>query len=252
MDKVIDHFKFSDKKLQPQIFSLALLTLILVIFAIVVYNKVKKSQPNKAPEGIVLIAEQYVMGIEGQYQGATDGKFKKPGPYIFTLMTFLVLGNLFGLIGLEPPATSYSVTLTIGLISWIGIYVVGIMYQKWSFFKKYLNPIELIGQFSPLISLSFRLFGNMIAGATIMYLIYHFTGWLWGFIPVLGEFNLVGPIIAWPLHIYFDLFDGLVQAFVFTLLTMIYWSLEVPADHAESKKEKEATQEVATTKAIKA
>lgn len=46
------------------------------------------------------------------------------------------------------------------------------------FFKKFANPVELIGQFAPLISLSFRLFGNMIGGATLMYLIYAVTGFI--------------------------------------------------------------------------
>ena len=249
MDKVISHFKFEHGHLQPQIFSLILVTIILIIFAIVIYNKVKKSQPNKAPSGILLIAEQYVMGIEGQYQDVTNGRMQKPAPYIFTLLSFLLLGNLFGLIGLTPPTTSYSVTLTLGLISWIGIYVVGLIYEKWRFFKRFLNPIEIIGQFSPLISISLRLFGNMIAGSTIMYLIYHFVGWIWGFIPVFGTFNLIGPIIAWPFHIYFDLFSGLIQAFVFSLLTMIYWSLEVPLE--EHKKIK-SNKKILKQKAIKA
>lgn len=249
MDKVIDHFKFTSGKLQPQIFSIALVTLILIIFAIVVYNKVKKSQPNKAPSGILLVAEQYVMGVENQYQNITAGQLQKPKPYIFTLLSFLLIGNLFGLIGLLPPATSYSVTLTLGLISWIGIYVVGLIYEKWRFFKKFLNPIELMSQFAPLISISLRLFGNMIAGSTIMYLLYHFVGWIWGFIPVFGAFNLVGPIIAWPFHIYFDLFSGLIQAIVFSLLTIMYWSLEAPIEERESKK---STKKVAKLKAQRA
>ena len=236
MKKFSENFMKTD--LQPQIFSLVFVTIILIILSIVIYKKAKKQQPNKAPEGIMLIAEQYVMGIDNLYNEITEQKFTKPAPYIFTLITFLGISNLMGLIGLETPTSSYSVTLTIGLISWIGIYVVGIMYQKMHFFKKFLNPLELIGQFSPLISLSFRLFGNMIAGSTIMFLLYYVTGSIWENIPYIGEMNLLGSIIAWPFHIYFDMFDGLVQAFVFTLLTMIYWTLEAETPEIESKLEK--------------
>ena len=229
--------KFLSTTLQPQVFSLLLVTLILVIFAIVIYNKVKKQKINKAPHGVLLFTEQYVMGVDNLYKEATSGKITKPAPYIFTLMTFLVLGNLFGLLGLEPPTTSFSVTLTLGLISWIGIYVVGIIYQKLHFFKKFLNPTEIIGQFSPLISISFRIFGNMIGGSTIMYLLYHVSGWLWGMIPVVGEMNLLGPMFTPFFHAYFDIFDGLIQAFVFTLLTMIYWTLEAETpEHEEVQK----------------
>ena len=225
--------KFVSMTLQPQIFTILLVTLILTVFAIVIYRKVKKQQVDKAPQGVLLFTEQYVMGVDNLFKEATGGKINKPAPYIFTLMSFLVLSNLMGLIGFEPPTTSFSTTLTLGLVSWIGIYVVGIMYQKMSFFKKFLNPAELIGQFSPLISISFRIFGNMIGGSTIMFLMYHVTGAIWGEIPVVGEMNLLGPMITPFFHAYFDIFDGLIQAFVFTLLTMIYWTLE--AEEPEGK-----------------
>lgn len=234
MDKFAEHFKSTI--LQPQIFGLMVTVLILVVFSIVVYRKVKKQEINKAPEGILLFAEQYVKGFDNMFQESTEGKIQKPTPYIFTLLSFLLVGNLMGLFGLEGPSESYSVTLTLGLITWIGIYVVGITYQKLKFFKKFLNPVELIGQFSPLISISFRIFGNMIGGSTIMFLLYHVTGWIWSEIPVIGEVNLLGPIITPIFHAYFDLFDGLIQALVFTMLTIIYWTLE--AEVPEPKKEK--------------
>ncbi|WKX02817.1 F0F1 ATP synthase subunit A [Candidatus Mycoplasma mahonii] len=229
---------FMNTKLQPQIFSLVFVTIILVVLSIVIYTKTKKQQSNKAPEGFMLLAEQYVMGIDNLYKEITEEKLAKPGPYIFTLITFLLVSNLTGLIGINPPTTSYSVTLIIGLISWIGIYVVGLLYQKMHFFKKYLNPIEILSQFSPLISLSFRLFGNMIAGSTVLYLFYYFSSWAWGHVPVIGEFNILGPIIVPLLHGYFDIFDGLVQAFVFSLLTMIYWTLEAEEPEIKDKVKK--------------
>jgi F-type H+-transporting ATPase subunit a len=104
--------------------------------------------------------------------------------------------------------------------------VVGIMYQKFRFLKKFINPLEMIGQFAPLISISFRMFGNMIGGSTLMYLVYAFASYIWQNVPGVGQFNLLGSLIAPPLHFYFDLFDGLIQGFVFTLLTLVYWSLE--------------------------
>lgn len=245
--------KFVETTLQPQIFTMLLIVLILSVLSVVIYQKTKKQKENKAPSGMLLFAEQYVMGVDSLYNEATEGKLPKPAPYIFTLLTFLALGNIMGVFGFEPPATSYSVTLTLGLISWIGIYVVGITFQKWRFFKKYINPVEMIGQFSPLISLSFRMFGNIIGGSTIMFLIYHVTGALWENIPVIGEVNLLGPLL-FPLtqffHAYFDLFDGLIQAFVFTLLTMIYWTLEAETEEVEVKAKKvQKTKKTTTAKA---
>lgn len=234
----MDQFKenFKSTMLQPQIFTLLLTVLILVVFAVVVYRKVKKQEINKAPEGILLFAEQYVKGFDNLYADSTEGKVQKPAPYVFTLASFLMIANIMGLVGLESPTTSYSVTLVLGLITWIGIYVVGVTYQKLSFFKKFANPVELIGQFSPLISISFRLFGNIIGGSVIMYLLYHVTGYWMSSIPVIGEINIIGPIFTPLFHAYFDIFDGLIQALVFTMLTMIYWTLEAETPEPKVKK----------------
>ena len=64
-----------------------------------------------------------------------------------------------------------------------------------------------------------------------MHLIYLFVGWIWGFIPVIGQVNLLAMVIAPWFHIYFDLFGALVQSYVFALLTCIYWSQQVEAEH---------------------
>lgn len=216
---------------QPQLLTLIYITIVLVVLAIVVYFKVKKVEPNKAPTGIAFLAEQYVGVFDSEFFGLSQGKIDRVGPYIFTLVSFLLVGNTAGLLSLEPVVTSYSVALTLGLITWIGIYVFGIMHQKIRFFKKYLNPIELVGQFSPLISISFRIFGNILGGAILVCLIYVFTGYVWSFIPIIGEVNLLGMVVAPWFHIYFDLFEAMVQSYVFALLTCIYWSQEVEAEN---------------------
>lgn len=222
----MDKFKNNFNNLQPQLISIVMITIVLVILAIIIYFKVKKVKKDEAPKGIAFIAEQYVKGVDNLFQSVTNNKLSPVAPYIFVLLSFMVLGNLLGLIGFEPPTTSYSVPLILGLVAWFGIYIVGLIYHKLRFFKKFANPVEVIGQFSPLISISFRIFGNMIGGSTIIYLLYHVTGIIWGYIPILGEVNLLGSIIAPPFHIYFDVFDGIIQGFVFTLLTLMYWVLE--------------------------
>ena len=228
---------------QPQLITLIYVTVLLVVLAIIVYFKVKKVKPDETPKGIVFLAEQYVGLFNREFDTISEGKIDRVGPYIFTLFTFLAVGNTAGLLSLEPAVTSYSVSLTLGLITWIGIYVFGIIYQKLHFFKRYSNPIELIGQFSPLISISFRIFGNIIGGSVIMYIIYWSTAELWGLIPIIGNVNLLGMIIAPWFHMYFDIFDGLIQAYVFALLTGIYWSQEVNEgleikEHKKAKRKK--------------
>ena len=234
MEPIVQNNKLTENLFvwwQPQLVTLIYITVVLVVLAIVVYFKVQKVKPDQAPKGIAFLAEQYVGLFDREFYSLSAGKIDRVGPYIFTLASFLIVGNTAGLIALEPVVTSYSVALTLGLITWIGIYVFGILYQKLRFFKQYLNPIELVGQFSPLVSISFRIFGNILGGSILMHLIYLFVGWIWGFIPVIGQVNLLAMVIAPWFHIYFDLFGALVQSYVFALLTCIYWSQQVEAEH---------------------
>ena len=219
--------------IQPQLVSIVIVTMILLSFTLMVHLKLKKAKIDEAPKGILLFAEQYVGGVDAIFKSVAKNTIRPAAPYIFTLFSFLLVGNLLGLIGLYAPVTSYSVPLVLGLISWLGIYVTGVIYQKIRFFHRFLNPMDFIAQFSPFISISFRIFGNIIGGTTIMYLMYHLIGaiWasLWTLVPgmhFVGEVNLLATLLAPPFHIYFDLFSGVVQAFVFTLLTIVYWGVE--------------------------
>ncbi|MGL6125442.1 MAG: F0F1 ATP synthase subunit A [Metamycoplasmataceae bacterium] len=221
--------------IQPQLITLIYVVLVVSVLSIVVYFKVRKVKPEESPRGIALIAEQYVGVFQSEFSSTTEGKIDRVTPYIFTLITFMIIGNTSGFLALEPISTSYSIPLILAIISWLGIYVFGIMHQRLLFFKKFLNPIELIGQFSPLISLSFRIYGNILGGAIMMFLVYYVCSVLWGLIPIVGEINLLGMVVAPWFHMYFDLFGSLIQSYIFALLTCIYWSTEV--EHGEEIQE---------------
>lgn len=226
---------------QPQLISLIFVTIVLIVFSIIIYFKVKKVKPNEAPYGIALLSEQYVSFVDDNFQAITNGKIDKVSPYIFSLLTFLVLGNILGIFGLEAVVTSYSVPLTLALVTWLGTYVIAIIFQKWRKLKKYAKltlPLDLLSEITPLISLSFRIFGNVIGGSTFLFLVYYVTGYIWGFIPIVGEVNLLGAVIAPAFNLYFDLFSGLIQAYVFTLLTMVYWTLETDVPEKKEKRKK--------------
>src|SRR5699024_12556669 len=90
--------------------------------------------------------------------------------------------------------------------------------------------LNIVGAFSLLISLSLRLFWYVLSGSVILSLLYMFTGWLSQFIPVIGNFNFVGIFVTPVLHLYFDLFAGFIQAFLFISLTIIYIGMEAPRE----------------------
>ncbi|APJ38242.1 F0F1 ATP synthase subunit A [Mycoplasmopsis pullorum] len=222
---------------QPQLLSLVVTVIIIFIISLIVFIKAQQQKANKAPQGTILVVEGYINIFDNTFEDATEGKLKKSRMYLFTLVTFLLVGNLVVILGFEPIATSYSVTFTLGLSTFIGIYVVALIYQKWRIIKKYKNPIDFIGQFSPLISISFRIFGNIIGGSTIMYLIYYLLGYVWQVtFHTSTPFYFFAPVITPLLHLYFDVFGAFIQAYVFTILTIIYWINEVEEETPKAKK----------------
>ena len=148
-------------------------------------------------------------------------------PYIGSLFLFFACSNLIGLLGFRSPTTDLDTTLAWAMITFCMIYYAGVKFHGLKYFKGLLEPIpfllplNIIGEVAKPISLSFRPFGNILGGAVIMALLYRFLGWLSTLIP--GVSIPIGQlVIPVPLHLYFDLFAGLLQAFIFIMLTMVF------------------------------
>ena len=163
---------------------------------------------------------------------------RKYSAYISSIFIYILVANLSGLVGLAAPTQNWSVTLILAGITWLSIQYVSIRTNTFKgYLKGFLEPFtffvipNIFGQIAPLISLSLRLFGNIVAGSTIMSLLYTFLGWISGFIPVIGEFNILGVFVAPILHLYFDLFSGFLQAFLFISLSMIFIGVETPQEN---------------------
>ena len=124
--------------------------------------------------------------------------------------------NTSGLFGLRPPTADYGTTLALALISFVLIQYSAFKTSKLHVFTDLfkpipiLFPINLIGEFATPLSMSLRLFGNIMAGTIMMALWY-------GLLPWLAQLGI--PAF---LHMYFDLFSGAIQTFVFAMLTMTF------------------------------
>ncbi|HLR21577.1 MAG TPA: F0F1 ATP synthase subunit A [Tissierellaceae bacterium] len=199
------------------IFNLWIVIIALSIFAFIVNKKIKEADVNKKPTGFLNIVEILVESIHNLVRDTMGEENMKFAPYIFTIMVFLGVANLLGLIGLTPPTSDYSVTFSLALITF---FMTQIMAFKTSggfggYLKgftepmAFLTPINVIGEFGNLISLSFRLFGNIMSGGIIMALLYNALGYF-------------APLVTPVLHGYFDVFSGLLQTFIFGMLTMIF------------------------------
>ena len=194
-----------------------IVVILLSIFALIVNNKIKKASTNEVPSNFLNVVEMIVESVENLVKTTMGLQNINFTPYILTLALFLAVANLFGLLGFSPPTSDYSVTFSLALVTFV-------LTQYWSFrnaggffgylkgFTKpmaFLTPLNVIGEIANPISLSFRLFGNVMSGGIIMALLYQASGYF-------------APIIAAPLHAYFDVFSGLLQTFIFIMLTMIF------------------------------
>lgn len=186
----------------------------IAILAICARRAVMKTKdvPGKFATGVELV----IGALLGFVNGTMGKAGKKYINYIGSLFIFVFISNISGLFGLRPPTADFGTTFCIGLISFVMIQYAAIRYQKWGYLKGMFEPIFLffpinvISEIATPISLSLRLFGNILAGTVMMALYYGMLPWL---------FQLGIPSA---LHVYFDLFSGAIQAYVFCMLTMTF------------------------------
>jgi F-type H+-transporting ATPase subunit a len=213
-------------------------TLILALLAFLVSRNVKK-RPGKA-QTLVEKLISMVYGLVSDTMGAHNTRF---APYIGTLFLSSMVCTLLGMTQILRSATAdLSVTMawalvTTGMIWFWNIKNFG--FVKW--LKGFTEPIvvmtpmNIVSEIAQPLSLAFRHFGNVAGGGVLTALIYNalasLSAVVFGWLPnVIAEgipFLQVG--IPAVLSIYFDLFSGFVQAFVFCLLTMVYIAGASPA-----------------------
>lgn len=191
---------------------------IMVAFAIAANRRMK--QAREVPDGFQNIIELMVEMLDAMVE-STMGKFApRFVNYISTIFIFILMSNISGLFGLRPPTADYGTTLALALITFFMIWINKFRHQKlktiWSDMCSPLPPwlpiwmpINLVSELAIPVSLSLRLFANVLSGTVIMALVY-------GLLRVIA--------LAWPsvLHVYFDLFSGAIQTYVFCMLTMTY------------------------------
>ncbi len=197
----------------------ALIVMLILIGFSVIAGRVM-SRGTEIPGGFQNVVELIVEKLDGMV-GSTMGKggagFRN---YIGTIFIFILFSNISGLLGLRPPTADYGTTLALALITFTLIHVNQFRFQKpKDIYVGMCSPlppwlpiwfvVSLIGEIAVPISLSLRLFANILSGTVMMALIYGLLGWI---------------ATAWPaaLHVYFDLFSGAIQTYVFCMLTMTY------------------------------
>lgn len=228
--------------LQDTVLFIIMVALAICIFLVIVNSKLKKFNPLDEPKGLVLLAIMGYQYVDRMLKKDTNSEIaSRLGPYLATVFLYVFLSNIAGLFGINPPTSNYSVTLTLAVITCVLIEVYSFRYKGAKrYVKSLFEPLapfvvlNLISKVGTLLSLSLRLFGNIIAGTVLMSVIYQLFAKMSSLIPLIGGFNIIGVLIAPFLHMYFDLFSGAMQTYLFSTLTVAFISNELP-DEAKGK-----------------
>lgn len=194
--------------------SLLIVMIALITFGIFANRCIRRaSEVPGTFQNIVEVMVEKLDAMVAASMGRNAGRFRN---YICTIFFFIFLSNISGIFGLRSPTADYGVTLLLGLVTFVLIHYNGIKAHKIGHFTALfqpiplLFPINLIGELATPLSLSLRLFGNVMSGTVML-------GLWYGMMPLL--FRMGVPAF---LHAYFDLFSGAIQTYVFCMLTMVY------------------------------
>ena len=209
--------------------------LVLVIFFVLVTRKLKRIPEGKGQT----LLELFVGGIIDFFGGILGEHGKKYVPFVGSFFIFILSLNYLGLIpGFQSPTADLNTTLALGITAVLGVQIIAIKENGIGGYLKHLMgsppwlgvlmfPLEVIAQLSRAGSLAVRLFGNIFGEESVIIQLTLLAGSivLFGLIPIPVQVPMM----------FFGLFGGFLQAFVFTVLTSIYIVLFI--EHGEEAHE---------------
>lgn len=195
-----------------------IITTVMMIVLIIIGAKVSKLETSEIPSGLTLVMVKFVEMVNENQRDFFKKHWRTFTPLLFTILLYLSLANTASLFGLTAPLSNFAVAIGFSLFAFLTIQISALVIKRpkqrakdlmdphWAF-----TAINLIGEVSTPFAMGLRLFGNLISGSVIAVFIYSVLGWA-------GV--LVGPF----LHAVFDIFFGVVQAYVYYMLLSIFLS----------------------------
>lgn len=159
------------------------------------------------------VAELIVTKLNGMVEGMVGENGRRYVPYLVTVLLYIGVANIVGIFGFKSPTKDINVTAALAIMSILLIEGSGIRAKgvgKW--LKSFAQPVAIVAPINVLeifirpLSLCMRLFGNVLGAFVIMKLLEHVCALL----------------LPLPFSLYFDVFDGLIQAYVFVFLTSLF------------------------------
>lgn len=227
--------------LSPQVVSSLIVIAVLSLIFILVGNRIGKLKPSETPKGFTFALLMFSGVLIDMMRPFMKGKrLNMFGPYLLSIFMFLATANTIALFGLAPPLSNIGVALsfsiiTLFLLRFADLHFIGLkrklrnlVGQVWQLFILFI-PINLIGEFSTPLTMGIRLFGNLVSGAVISALVFAVTTAMAGVFEAtlvgIGVSGILSAGIGLFIHAIFDLFFGLIQAFVFFMLSMVNISM---------------------------
>ncbi len=192
-----------------------------------------------------VVAEWIVEKCEGLVNTNMGAYFKGFPPFIAAILGLSAFSSLITLLGLYPPTSDINIVggwaiLVFFLITYYKCKCGPVQYVKSFFDPPLLAPLNIISEVATPISMAFRHYGNVLSGSVIGVLIATalqglsnlLLGWLPGF---LGDIPFLQVGLPAILSLYFDIFSGALQAFIFAMLTMLYVAGGFPQELFEKR-----------------
>ncbi len=211
--------------------------LILVALIMVVRSRSRSQTDELLPEGRLTLRNVFELGLEwllGMMEDIIGPDYKKYTPLVAGIFFYILVANLLGLVPYFSPATgTWSVTISMAIVVFFATHVYGVQAHGIGYFKHFISPvwppnailgvlsiiylpIEVISHLARVLSLSLRLMANMMADHT-----------------VLTIFLMLTPMLI-PVIIYgLGVLVCLIQAFIFTALTIVYLAIAVAHEEGE-------------------
>lgn len=193
----------------------------IVMSILLVFGLLAAGKKRIIPGPFQVLGELFVLQLFTLTEDALDKELgKKYAPMICALFMFLMLSNWIGIVPyMHEPTKDLNTPLSLGLLGFFISHYAGIKAKGFKAYIKtyfdpffFMMPLNVIGELAKVVSISFRLFGNIMGGSIIILVVSY----------------LVYSVLLPPfLNAFFGIFVGAIQAFVFTMLTLVYISVQV-------------------------
>ncbi|MFO8056375.1 MAG: F0F1 ATP synthase subunit A [bacterium] len=219
------------------LFHAVVTALILLAIILVIRSRARSQADDILPEGRLTLLNVFELGLEwllGMMEDIIGPHYKKYTPLIAGTFFYILVANLLGLVPYFAPATDkWSITISMAIVVFFATHIYGIQAHGMGYFKHFISPvwppspilwvlsiiylpIEVISHLARVLSLSLRLMANMTADHT-----------------VLTIFLMLSPMLIPAIFYGLGVLICLIQAFIFTALTIVYFSMAVAHEEGE-------------------